>query len=293
MKILSKAGGAMAKKPWVSLGMVILVTLVAFASIGINGVDFSMNEEDFVPENPIIEANEIVGEAFSITQSAISTVRADNVFTRAAFLSTLEYELAIMSDGNVTDYLIDPVDSMNSIQNPLKFISAAMLRSVNNTTLPTLPNLISFISNLNDTQIQTQSAFILGLPDFQGFQGLFTKDLVTNGSASASGALMILIMDHSKIVDDNLSLLNFETWVDGIAKNVSATSLAADNDIRIQILGENLLMDSMGDLAQGDLGTLFPLALLAIVAILILMYRDLIDMLVSVGCLIVAIIWTF
>ncbi|MDD3398657.1 MAG: MMPL family transporter, partial [Candidatus Methanomethylophilaceae archaeon] len=42
-----------------------------------------------------------------------------------------------------------------------------------------------------------------------------------------------------------------------------------------------------------DLGTLFPLALLAIVAILILMYRDLIDMLVSVGCLIVAIIWTF
>ena len=293
MKTLNRIGGGMARKPWVSLAVVLLVTLVALGSIVVNGVDFSMNEEDFVPDNPIIAANEIVGEAFSVTQSAISTVRADNVFTRASFLSALEYESAIMSDVNVTDYLIDPVNSMNSIRNPLKFISVAMLYAENNSTVPTIPNLIAFISNLSDAQIQAQSAFILELPDYQAFRGLFTKDLQTDGLASASGALMIIVLDLHKIVDDDMSMLAFETWVDGIARNISASAMASDNDIRVQLLGEYLLMESMGSLAEDDLGTLFPIALLAIIAILILMYRDLVDMFVSVGCLIVAIIWTF
>lgn len=291
MKIMMNAGGAMGKKPWVSIGIVLLITLVALGSIVVNGVDFAMNEEDFVPDNPVIEANEIVGDAFSVTQSAISVVRADNVFTKAAFLSALEFEQAIMSDANVTEFLIDPTNNTNSITSPVKILSSAMMGVPPYTV--TLQELIVFIDSMNDAQIQSLSAMILAAPEMQSMHGLFTKDLSIVDFAQAEGALMIINLNQAKIVDDGMSLLEFETLVDGIARNISATDLALENDVRVQLLGENLLMNDMGALAQEDLGMLFPIALVAIFAILIFMYRDLLDTLVSVSCLILAVIWTF
>lgn len=286
MKILRKTGHMVAKKPWVSIMIVMLITLVALGSIISNGVDFAMDENDFTPNNPIIAANNIVGEEFSATENSISILRADNVFTKDAFLTALNYELSIIGDDAVSNYLVGNGSYANSITSPIKIISMAM------TSQTDLETIIAAIESTSDDMIQTMAPVILSLPGMESISSLFTKDLQTDslGKASASGAMIIASLDKAKIADNaSMSMLDFEYAVDSLAKNASLPG----SGITVQLLGEYMLIASMGDMANSDLGTLFPFALLAIVVILIFMYRDLVDMIISVLCLVLAVIWTF
>ncbi len=285
----------MAKRPWISLILVILITMGALVSIVDNGVDFSMRQEDFTPDNPIIEASQIVDEAFSSTANKLSVVRADNVFTKQAFLAALEYEKALLDNATVLDFLATSDGS--SIISPIKGIAMGIAMSPPaNIPNPTLDQMIGIISTMNDTQVATAAGFALDpaveTPESQMLRGLFSSDLsFDGGKASAVGSLILLTCDKDMFTDGMESTLKLENAIASVVDNVAADLVGTG--VKVQAMNEGIFMDEMGDIALNDLSMLFPLALVCIVALMILMYRDFWDMVVSLLCLLTAIVWTF
>ncbi len=285
MRIMERLGKRVAERPWVCIAIVLMITLGAFASIATNGITFDLDEDDMTPQTEAYEADKLLRDVFRFEMSSISLVRGDDVLSKDFFKAAIEYEKAIFNDQLAKEYLIKPEISSDSFQNPYSAMISVLANSTDHDVQ------LATLEFLSEEALKENITMLMGLDQFQGLKGLFTKDLDV-ANATAKGAMIITVLDRTKILeDDNLDMLVFEDRVKGLADNVTATGLSGND--RIQLFAEYTIIMEMADVADSDLGTLFPLALLLMVIILLLMYRDFVDMAVAVACLIFAILWTF
>jgi|GEM_PF-887545 len=106
----------------------------------------------------------------------------------------------------------------------------------------------------------------------------------------ARGCMVTVMMLDSGLNGIKDGQLGFERDVIAVADEFEITH---SKGLTIKVAGMITMMSEIGKLAQDDISMLLPIALVVIVLLLILIYRDIADTLIGLLGLIVAIIWTF
>jgi len=285
MKAMERLGRRIATRPWLCIMVVLMITLGAFSAISTNGVTFDLDEDDMAPQTDAYDADKLLRDVFRFEMQSFSLLRSDNALSKESFIAAIEYEKALFNDPLIKEYLLNPNDKTLSFVNPY----TALMSAINGST--DYDVLLADLEARSESQLQENVSSLLNMPHFTSIKGLFTKDLDVNES-TAKGAMIVTVLNRNNILsNDSLDMMAYEEKAVAIAGNVTSSFLSDSN--RIQAFDEYTIIMEMADVADSDLGTLFPLALLLMVGILLLMYRDIVDMMVAIFCLIFAILWTF
>ena len=285
MKTMERLGRRIASRPWLCIMVVLMITVVAFGAISTNGISFDLDEDDMAPQTDAYDADKLLRDVFRFEMQSFSLVRSDNALSKETFIAAVEYEKALFNDPVINTYLLNPNVSSVSFVNPYTALMTVIANSTDyDAQLTTL-------ESMSVSELKDNVSFYLSLPQFSSLKGLFTTDLDVN-ETTAKGAMIVTVLNRNNILNnDSLDMLVYEENAVAIAANITSEFMTGSN--KIQAFDEYTIITSMADVADSDLGTLFPLALLLMVALLLLMYRDFVDMIVAILCLIFAIIWTF
>lgn len=285
MKAMERLGRRIAARPWLCILVVLMITMGALGAISTNGISFDLDEDDMAPQTDAYDADKLLRDVFRFEMQSFSLLRSDNALSKESFIAAVEYEKALFNDPVINKYLLNPNISALSFVNPYTALMSAMTNSTDHDLH------LSTLDNITEEQLQQNVSIMLNMPEFNGIKGLFTSDLDVN-ETTAKGAMIVTVLNRNTILnDETLDMLEYEERAVAIAANITAEFMTGAN--KIQAFDEYTIIMGMADVADSDLGTLFPLALLLMVAILLLMYRDFVDMLVAISCLIFAILWTF
>ncbi|MGA1792978.1 MAG: MMPL family transporter [Thermoplasmatota archaeon] len=118
-----------------------------------------------------------------------------------------------------------------------------------------------------------------------------TEDFDLSGDAAADGAMIIVNLDYSLIDmrDTNLSgLRSIETGLANIVKEFDDTS-----DLEVHPIGQALIDEKINDAMNESMQILLPLALLFVLVILWMIYRNIFDIVLNILALGFAIIWMY
>ena len=319
MKFMGRAGEVMAKRPVLPLVVLIMITVASLGIIAVNPPSFDMDEEGFGIDNDVAHASEVISEAFTSTASIISMVNAantadGNVFNKQVFINVLKFEksLASMSFTDIHGVEVNYANlPMFRIVSPVSVISEATVMALIAGGAPiALPDpalfadkrdyyiayyevLIGAIGSpfVNDSMLQTVASMVLSDPSAGIIGALLTNDAKWGpGTASASGCMVTLVFANDALELIPNGQLGFERDMISVAGGLVVEN--ADGLV-IKVAGMRTIMSEIGDLAQNDISTLLPVAIIIMVVMLLLIYRDFSDAFVGLLGLLIAIIWTF
>lgn len=302
MKSLEALGKFISKRPVLAVSLVILITLLSVFSVAYNGVNSEFNTENFMPDNEVSNANLEIQEKFSATYSVTVLGRSysGDLITQEGFLKVLEAEQRVSSDQELVQYLSSPDQPMSSVLSPVDIISTAMLQSMNSTTLsminatqvPTYDNLIKAVQATPTPQLKQAVHSILQsefTPEYVKtyVPRLFTNDFNSSSLQPVAEGVLILYNFNKSTVGSQISQAELETQLKDTINQGSS-----DGPV-IYVMGNSLINQEIDEAANESLGLLFPLAAIAIVLILLMVYRDFLDMVVGLVALVIAITWIY
>jgi len=302
-KTLSSLGEFVGKRPLVSILIILMITVLSVSSVALNGINSSFANSDFMPENEVSMASSEISETFALDYSITVLVKGaeGDMITQRAFLDVLEAEAAVMGNATLVSYLSTAsINPYSSVISPVDMIASAMLMSMNETQVaqvtgltqvPTYDNLIKLMGVTYTSMLKGVLHELLASPytpvqvkDF--LPRMFTADFDPNStSPEAKGALVLYSFSKDQ-VDVTIPAIDLEQAL----KNEMGTG---GEGAIISVLGMAIISDSIMTVAMGSISNLFPIAVLAIVAILLLIYRDLLDTLMGLMGLGIAIIWMY
>ncbi len=302
MKSLEVLGKFISKRPALAVALVILITVLSIFSVAYNGINSEFNTENFMPDNEVSNANMEIQEKFSTTYGVTVLGRSysGDLITQQGFLKMLEAEQRVLSDQELLQYLSSPQQPMNSVVSPVDIISMAMLQSMNSTTLsminatqvPTYDNLIKVVQATPTPQLKQSVYGILQSEFTPEYVKTYVPRLFTNGFNSSSPqpvaeGILILYNFNKSAVGSEISQAQLETQVKERINQGSSEELV------IYVMGNSLINQEINQAASESMEILFPLAAIAIVLILLMVYRDLLDMVVGLVALVIAISWIY
>lgn len=295
----------MAKRPAIPLLVVVIITIASLGVIAYQPPSFGMDEDSFMPENDITEAASVISTAFSSSSSVMTTMDAKNtddgnIFTKDAFLSILQYEQSLYAmtytdiNGDTQPY--SGATTGFSVMSPVTAISGGIAANMGQPA--TYAGMIAAINMLpSDAALQAAvvAAFETKDPQIEAMRSLFTTDLALDDTAKtayAKGCIVMTLVLNDTVDEMADGVIGFEKDV-GNAADLFEDTPAYLTGLSIGVVNLNTMMNEIGDMAMDDLSMLIPIALILILVILLLMYRDLVDMLIGMLGLVIAIIWTF
>ncbi|MDR0778439.1 MAG: MMPL family transporter, partial [Methanomassiliicoccaceae archaeon] len=292
MEFMKKAGESMAKRPFIPIAILIMITVASLGVIAVNPPSFDMEEGGFTPDNEMTRASNIISEEFTTATSVMSMADARNagrdIFTQEMFVDILTYERSLAEmqytdkDGNKQNYSDLSIFMINS---PVSAIAQAMVGSTDYDVL-----IAAFKSGaITTAAIKTTASAILSDPSAMMLVSLLTSDrIVEAGNVSASGCMISIT-----VMDADLDIIH--DGQNGFEKDIISTakSFAPATGLNIRVAGMVTMMNDIGSLAQKDIAMLLPIAIIVIALLLLLIYRDLRDTLVGLLGLLIAVVWTF
>jgi predicted RND superfamily exporter protein len=300
---LGRLGNFVSKKPRIAILIVVLITLLSIFSVAYNGINTEFDFENFMPDNEVSEASMEIQETFVSAYGVMLLVREDSgdAITQENFIRILETEKSIYEDQDISQYLVDPTNPSNSIVSPVDIIATSILYSIDPGTLamlditpvPTYDNLIKVMQITSTDDLKLAVFGIMNNPLTPEqlktvVERFMTNDFNSSSMAPSAQGMMILY--------------NFNK--DGIGEGKNITGLELEQSIQdkidntvegagIFVMGTALISQDIMDAANESLQVLFPIALAAIVIILIIIYRELGDTLIGLLGLVLAITWMY
>ncbi|NYT11328.1 MAG: RND family transporter [Methanomassiliicoccales archaeon] len=296
-------GDRISKRPRTAILIVVFITLLSIFSVAYNGLNTDFDFENFMPENEVSDATTEIQQTFASAYSVVLLVKDDggDVITQDNFINILETEKAIYEDQNISQHLVDPTNPANSVISPVDIIATSILYSMDPTTMsmlnitpiPTYDNLIKVMQVTSTENLKIAVYGILNNPLTPdqlkaAIERFMTSDFNSTSMSPSAQGMMILY--------------NFNKEDIGKDKNTTALQLELDMQTKIDntgelagifVIGTALISNDINDAANESIMILFPIALAAIVIILILIYRDIGDTLVGLLGLVIAIVWMY
>jgi hypothetical protein len=271
--------------------------------IAMNPPSFDMDEASFTPDNELTRASAIIQDAFTSTASVMSMVDASNaggnIFTKDVFMDILHYEQSLSQMHYAAADGLEPAYSdltVFNIMSPVTVISHIIVYGTpptmtSNSTSAYYDTLIMGIDAMimSDAHLQMIAAGILSDPSSEMLLSMLTTDHMIGATAASAKGCMVTVM----VMDTELSLISggqrgFESDV------ISASqTFESGTGLTIKVAGMATMMSEIGTLAQRDIGMLIPIALIVIIALLVIIYRDVFDTLIAILGILIAVIWTF
>ena len=149
--MLDRLGRGVSKHPKTTIVIIISITLLAFLSMQINGVDQEFSEESFLPDMDVVIASNEISEDFLSTYSVTLLVKSknDDVLTSDSLVEILEIEKAIAENDDVKPILENPSNPSSNINSVADIIAQSVLSAQGNF-LPTMDEKISALSFMTD-----------------------------------------------------------------------------------------------------------------------------------------------
>ncbi len=316
MNILDKTGKWIAEHSRMAVALVVLITLLSAASMSIFGVSMAFTEEAFMAHNEYTDADAMIGSSFTTADSFIGLTKADgNVITRDGMIATLEFEKAVYENETVNQCLIQPHDHITSIFSPADLVAAAMISQAmidpamaealvmedfNASDPLSYDNMILVLNLSNDAAVQQTVFGLMSTEQGATMASLFTNDLeVSATNANANGYLVFFSMNKETFdlepdEDSGLvSQLELEQVMSDKAKDVNAGETAQAAGVTLSVMGFSMMSEEIMNAAMDSIMSLIPVTIVAIVIILLIVYRDIVDTLGGLLGLMIAIVWTF
>ena len=288
--MLEKLGKGIAKHPLMAIGIVLIITIASMVSVAKFGLKQEFSEETFLPDLEIVRANQEISNNFTSTYDVTILVKSKNndIIVKNALVEILLIEKSI-ANSSLKQKLYTPLTPSYSIGSVADIITQAILqqKGIEN---PTYDEKILTLEEMNDSQIKNFVKSFLTNPfapaDVKAmFSMSLTKDFNLS-SLKAKGSIIRISMNESVGKNDEYAL-ETEREIENIVKEQNLQSIYA------YVIGEQIVSDEIMKANNKSMGILLPLAFTMVIIILALIYRDIIDMIVSLLALGFAIIWMY
>jgi predicted RND superfamily exporter protein len=291
----------------VAIAVLLLATLVVGA--GVPMVERSTSLDQFQADDPAADALEYVGANFSSGQGDTTTaqvvVRDENVLDRETLVATLEYQQRLESDERVADTLVED-GGTRSVAN---VIATAAIREQGAPTDrtepgdtngasdgdPTLQGQIDALSSLSEAEIDAIVAETLSTGSEQraGSAGTgplaFMPHYYEPGSTEANATLLVVTHESAggsfAPGDAPAEIEDAQAAIVDLAPEDGTTSVLVYGDGIVSTEITRSMMDSV--LLLG------PLAAAFVLIVLLVVYRDVLDVALGLLGIALVLVWTF
>ncbi len=214
-------------------------------------------------------------------------VRDDDVLDKETLLATLALQRDIRANQTVAPTLRDDQPTVG-VANAI--VRAAIRQQRPNLTDPTLDQQIAALEAMNQRQIDAVTSRLLASDE--GVQSdalaLMPNDYET-GSTSAS-ATMVVVFQQT----DTLSATgNAPDAVVDSQLAIQELSTERDSGNETLVVGNGIITDEQQQSREDTLSLLGPLALLFVLLTLVVVYRDVLDVALSLAGIVLVQVWTF
>jgi len=268
--------------------LVIAVVLVLLLAVSA-GVVF-LEEESGLPAFELgteeeekleyVEANFSAETDQEVTQLI---VREENVFEKETLVATLELQQSIREHESVAPTLRDERPTVG-IAN---VIARAVIQHRNpGVTDPTLDEQIAAIERLSQREIDAVVQELLG-KEGNSDAFVFVPTDYERGSTTASSTMVVVFQS----VDGEYPVTAAPEHV--VESQLAVEELAADHHDDVAVVGSGILTDEEQRALEDTMSVVGPVALLLVVLVLALAYRDLVDLLFGIGGILLVQLWTF
>ncbi len=289
MKALKPFSNIVTKKPLMTIAAVVIVTLLMMAAIAQNPQDQEMDDSRWLPDHEVMNAMEDIEDNFPaqtrnipVVTHAVTPKGEPNVLTSAFMIEVLEIEWALANDTDIAA-------TLDAEQN---FISLPqLLGMLANPEATSLKSLILTYENLTDKQVQdlfTMAQTAPGLGEF--ITSLVSTDLADHPDRAEATIFMVCLdtstLPGEKEEDRDDRLEDIEERIDIVVEEQELSHQEPT------VVSNSKINKESREADEETLGTLFPLALLAILIIMAITFRSVSDLIFSLLALIFTLIWT-
>ncbi|PSP78496.1 Patched family protein [Halobacteriales archaeon QS_1_68_20] len=269
---------------------VLLVTILGVAS-GVSGLEQEQSLQQFeigVEEEEkldYVESNFSTGPENQTVAQVI--VKDDNVLAKESLIESLELQKEIRTNATIGPTLREDQPTVG-IANVIATTAIRTQRP--EMTSPTLDQQIAALEAMDQEQIDAIVEQVLD-EDRQGSSDAFAlmPNDYESGSTEASSTMIVVFQTTDSVgMTGNAP----DSIVDS---QLTMESIAADSDAgnEIVVVGNGLITDEQSQSQKDSIKIVGPLALLFVVVTLILVYRDLLDIVLSLVGVVLVQLWTF
>ncbi|AGN01364.1 putative RND superfamily exporter [Salinarchaeum sp. Harcht-Bsk1] len=290
----------------VAIAALLLATLLVGA--GVPMVERSTSLDQFQADDPAADALDYAGENFSSGQSDATTaqvvVRDENVLDRESLIATLEYQQRLQTDDRVGDTLVED-GGTRSVANVIATAAIREHGAPANGTAPGAPS----GSSESDPTLQAQIDALESLSEAE-IDAIVAETLSTESERSGrDGATPLAFMPHdyepgSTEANATLLVVTHDSAGGSFAPGdapaeieAAQTAIAAlapeDGSLSVLVYGDGVVSTEITNSMVDSVLLLGPLAAAFVLVVLLVVYRDLLDVALGLLGIALVLVWTF
>jgi predicted RND superfamily exporter protein len=274
--------------------LVLLAFLIATVVVGsaAGSVDSSLSLAQFQSDSPeqekldYIQANFDTGPTNQTTVQVV--VRGDDVLTKESLLDTLRFQQALRANETVSRTLVDG-QSVVGFSNLVGTAAVHSNAAGPPTGVPSLDEQIAAVEDLNESELQATIDGVLaggGGPPGDGPSpaAFLPTDYQSGGDANARLLLVFQTAGPDVESDPAPELVAAQLAIEDIARQEVAPAEAF-------AFGVGILNEESGQATGDSFGLIGPVALLLVLAVLTVAYRDLLDVALGFLGVVLVLVW--
>jgi len=288
MNVLNPFKNMVTQKPLMTIAAVVLVTLLMLTVIMNTPQDQEMDDTRWLPENEVMTAMEDIEDNFPaqtrnipVVTHALTPEGEPSVLTSAFMIEVLEIEWALAND----------TDIANTLDAKQGFIGLPqLLGMLANPEATGFPDLIQTYENLTDSQVQELFSTARTIPGMGEFVTALVSTDLADHPDRAEATIFMVCLDTAMLPgeteeDRDERLEDIEERLDIV---VEEQELGHQDPT---VISNSKINKESAEADERTLGTLFPLALLAIIIIMAVTFRSVSDLVFSLLALVFTLIW--
>jgi len=285
--MMEKMGRAIANHPLIAIAAVLSITLAALASITTFGLKQEFSEETFMPDMEMVRANNEINKNFTSSYDVSILVKSKygDVLTKDALVEMLQIEKGI-AESSIKEKLFTPDSPQYSIGSIADMVAQVVIKRQGTISYD---EKIEALKEMNDSEIKDaiKDGIFFSLSRFHRLEPLFTMSLSKDFNSTTMTAAASIIN-----INLNGELGRNESEALAVEKELSDV-VTGGKSIYAYVMGQQIISDEIMKANNESMKILLPLAFALVIVVLAIVYRDVIDVLISLLALAFAIIWMY
>ncbi len=298
MGLMSGLGRIVAKHPKISILSVIMITIIATASIQVFGIDQEFSEDSFMPDVEMVEASNEISEKYTTTKtlSLLAKSKNNDVLTSDSLVEILKIERNIANESSIHENLENSANPSSNIVSVADIIAQNALYP-QGITYPTYEQKIQVLKSMSDIEIKLSiTVFLNSSQASDQLKGIFTlmltKDFDFVENVEAKATMISISLNASKdqggsFSSEGTDIAETEYKIEEIVEDTETENL------EISVMGENIISNEILEANNESMSIVLPIAFLLVIVILVIIYRSFSDLIFSLLALVFSIIWVY
>jgi len=293
MKILNPLNEIVTKKPLVAVAAIVIITMMMLTISILRPQDEGMDDRAWLPDDETLTALDDIEDSFpSQTSNVIMLLHAEtpegeaaepNVLTAPFMVELLELEWTISNDTMVAD-------TLSSEQG---FVSLPhLLAPLMDQDATTFPQLIALYSGITDAELQESFAIAQNIPELGKYVTSLVSTDIRDHPERAESTIVLVGLNIAKFPGESTEdrddrITDVELRIDEIVEEKEGDQVHAKGTT----ISQSKINKESQEADEETLGTLLPLAFGFIIIILLVTYRSISDLILSLVALVFTLIW--